>query len=126
MDMLPKLSLEEKISLLTGADYWTLHGHPGIGLRPIRTSDGPAGVRGPRWDERDTALNVPAPVALAATWDPHRAELIGSLENHKTALFDDQYISTGGQLYELMMGHDRMIADVRSLTPSLSGLILPS
>lgn len=43
------------------------------------------------------------------------AELIGSLENDKTALFDDQYISTGGQLYELMMGHDRMIADVRSL-----------
>jgi len=43
------------------------------------------------------------------------AELMGSLEGNKTALFDDQYISTGGQLYELMMGHDRMIADVRSL-----------
>ena len=77
--LLAKLGLEDKISLLTGADYWSLHGHPGIGLRPIRTSDGPAGVRGPRWDERDTALNVPAPVALAATWDPRRAELIGSL-----------------------------------------------
>lgn len=36
-------------------------------------------MRGPRWDERDTALNVPAPVALAATWDPRQAELIGSL-----------------------------------------------
>jgi Glycosyl hydrolase family 3 N terminal domain len=78
-DLLLELSLEDKISLLTGADYWSLHGHPGIGLRPIRTSDGPAGVRGPRWDERDTALNVPAPVALAATWDPRRAELIGGL-----------------------------------------------
>jgi hypothetical protein len=43
------------------------------------------------------------------------AELIGSLEDHTTAIFDDQYISTGGQLYELMIGHDRMIADVRSL-----------
>ncbi len=78
-ELLAKLSLEEKASLLTGADYWTLRGHPGIGLRPVRTSDGPAGVRGTRWDERDTALNVPAPVALAATWDPRRAELIGSL-----------------------------------------------
>ena len=78
-ELLAKLSLEEKVSLLTGADYWALRGHPGIGLRPVRTSDGPAGVRGPRWDERDTALNVPAPVALAATWDPRRAELIGSL-----------------------------------------------
>ena len=78
-ELLGKLSLEEKVSLLTGADYWSVHGQPGIGLRPIRTSDGPAGVRGTRWDERDTALNVPAPVALAATWDPARAELIGSL-----------------------------------------------
>lgn len=78
-ELLARLGLEEKITLLTGADFWTLHGHGGIGLRPIRMSDGPAGVRGPRWDERDTALNVPAPVALAATWDPGRAELIGEL-----------------------------------------------
>jgi hypothetical protein len=65
-ELLAKLSLEAKVSLLTGADYWSVRGHPGIGLRPIRTSDGPAGVRGPRWDERDTAVNVPAPAALAA------------------------------------------------------------
>ncbi|HTL68503.1 MAG TPA: inositol monophosphatase [Lacunisphaera sp.] len=30
-------------------------------------------------------------------------------------IFDDQYLSTGGQLYELVMGHDRMIADVRPM-----------
>jgi len=28
-------------------------------------------------------------------------------------LFMDQYLSTGGQLYELMVGHDRMIVDFR-------------
>jgi hypothetical protein len=28
-------------------------------------------------------------------------------------VFDDQYISTGGQLYELIAGHDRMLGDVR-------------
>lgn len=78
-ELLARLSLDEKISLLTGADYWTLRGHAGIGLRSVRMSDGPAGVRGSRWDERDTALNVPTPVALAATWDPRRVELIGEL-----------------------------------------------
>jgi fructose-1,6-bisphosphatase/inositol monophosphatase family enzyme len=31
----------------------------------------------------------------------------------KTAVFEDQYISSGGQMYELLMGHDRFIADVR-------------
>ena len=30
-------------------------------------------------------------------------------------IFDDQYLSTGGQLYELLMGHDRFIADLRPL-----------
>jgi fructose-1,6-bisphosphatase/inositol monophosphatase family enzyme len=52
---------------------------------------------------------------LAAIEEELARELFGSLEVSKTALFDDQYMSTGGQLYELMMGHDRMIADVRAL-----------
>jgi fructose-1,6-bisphosphatase/inositol monophosphatase family enzyme len=30
-------------------------------------------------------------------------------------IFDDQYISTGGQLHELMTGRDRLIADIRPL-----------
>lgn len=32
-----------------------------------------------------------------------------------TEIFDDQYLSSGGQIYELLMGHDRFIADLRSL-----------
>jgi beta-glucosidase len=47
-ELLAKLGLEDKVSLLTGVDYWHLRAHPGIGLRQIRTSDGPAWVRGPR------------------------------------------------------------------------------
>jgi hypothetical protein len=42
-------------------------------------------------------------------------ELIGGLDVSKTALFDDQYLSTAGQLYELITGHDRMLVDVRGL-----------
>jgi len=37
-------------------------------------------------------------------------------------VFDDQYLSTGGQLYELLVGHDRMIADLRPLTLPRVGL----
>jgi hypothetical protein len=37
-----------------------------------------------------------------------------------TALaFEDQYISTGGQLAELIMGHDRWIADLRPLAEAI-------
>ena len=33
----------------------------------------------------------------------------------RRSCFEDQYISTGGQLYELMVGHDRYVADLRPL-----------
>jgi fructose-1,6-bisphosphatase/inositol monophosphatase family enzyme len=33
----------------------------------------------------------------------------------KAVVFEDQYISSGGQLYEMLMGHDRFIADIRTL-----------
>lgn len=40
-------------------------------------------------------------------------KLIGGKAERKALVFDDQYISTGGQFYELIVGHDRFIADLR-------------
>ncbi len=40
---------------------------------------------------------------------------LGSMPSGKALCFEDQYASTGGQLYELMSGHDRFIADLRPL-----------
>ena len=74
-----RLSLEQKVRLLTGADFWALHGEPAAGLRRLVTSDGPAGVRGERWDEREPSANVPSPTLLAATWDEARIERLGRL-----------------------------------------------
>jgi len=76
---LARLSLDQKVRLLTGADFWALYPEPGAGLRRIVTSDGPAGVRGETWDERDTSANIPSPTALAATWDCDRVAAIGRL-----------------------------------------------
>jgi beta-glucosidase len=73
------LSLEQKVRLLTGADFWSLYPEPAAGLRRLVVSDGPAGVRGERWDERDTSANVPSPTALAASWDEARIERLGRL-----------------------------------------------
>jgi fructose-1,6-bisphosphatase/inositol monophosphatase family enzyme len=39
----------------------------------------------------------------------------------KAQCFEDQYISSGGQLYELMAGHDRFIADLRPLMDRVLG-----
>jgi len=40
---------------------------------------------------------------------------LGASQAGKAHCFEDQYASTGGQLYELMSGHDRFIADLRPL-----------
>jgi fructose-1,6-bisphosphatase/inositol monophosphatase family enzyme len=40
---------------------------------------------------------------------------LGPVQPGKTHCFEDQYASTGGQLYELISGHDRFIADIRPL-----------
>jgi fructose-1,6-bisphosphatase/inositol monophosphatase family enzyme len=39
--------------------------------------------------------------------------LIGPADVKRATVFDDQYISTGGQFYELITGHDRFTADLR-------------
>ena len=44
---------------------------------------------------------------------------LGPVEPGKAHCFEDQYLSSGGQLYELMMGHDRFVADLRPLVESL-------
>ncbi len=50
---------------------------------------------------------------LAEIDDEIVAEILGPIVPGKAHCFEDQYISTGGQLYELMMGHDRFVADLR-------------
>ncbi|MFC9790844.1 glycoside hydrolase family 3 C-terminal domain-containing protein [Rhodococcus sp. NPDC127528] len=77
--LLAELTLEEKVGLLTGADFWSLHPIAKIGLREVLLSDGPNGVRGTTWDERDTSLLFPNPSALSATWDPEQVERAGAL-----------------------------------------------
>jgi fructose-1,6-bisphosphatase/inositol monophosphatase family enzyme len=45
--------------------------------------------------------------------------VLGKPEAGKAQCFEDQYICSGGQLYELMSGHDRFIADLRPLMENL-------
>jgi fructose-1,6-bisphosphatase/inositol monophosphatase family enzyme len=55
---------------------------------------------------RDELAAIDEEITLAA---------LGPFQPGKAHCFEDQYISTGGQLYELMAGHDRFVADLRPL-----------
>lgn len=52
---------------------------------------------------------------LAAIDDEVIDAALGPGKPGKARCFEDQYISSGGQLYELMSGHDRFVADLRPL-----------
>ncbi len=52
---------------------------------------------------------------LAAIDDEVVEAVMGPPQPGKAQSFEDQYISSGGQLYELIAGHDRFVADLRPL-----------
>jgi hypothetical protein len=58
----------------------------------------------------------PGSKAAVATMEERLyAEIFGALDGENPLTFEDQYVSSGGQLYELMVGHDRFNADLRPL-----------
>ncbi|KAK8152912.1 beta-glucosidase [Phyllosticta citrichinensis] len=67
--VLAELDLNEKISLLSGIDFWHTAPVKRLGIPSIRTSDGPNGVRGTQFFNGVPAACFPCGTGLAATWD---------------------------------------------------------
>ena len=57
---------------------------------------------------------------LAKIEDELICSILGKLPEGSTRTFEDQYPSTGGQLYELMRGADRFLADLRPLMKKIA------
>jgi beta-glucosidase len=74
-DLMARLTLEEKVSLLAGATAMTLHAIPRLGVPEVKMTDGPTGVRSP---EGKPATVFPVGVALAATWNPVLTRAVGA------------------------------------------------
>jgi len=66
-DLLSRLTLDEKVSLMAGAESFTLEGVERLGVPRVRVADGPTGVRS---NEGEPATVFPVGVAMAATWNP--------------------------------------------------------
>jgi beta-glucosidase len=72
-ETLTKMSLDQKIGLISGVKGFYERGYPEFGLPELTMSDGPAGVRnfGP-------TTAYPAPVSIAASFDPELAAEFGT------------------------------------------------
>ncbi|KAJ4856762.1 fibronectin type III-like domain-containing protein [Trichoderma breve] len=71
------LSLEQKVSLLTAADFWRTNAIPEHGIPAIKTSDGPNGARGAMFIGGTKAALFPCGTSLAATWNKSLLRTIG-------------------------------------------------
>jgi len=69
-ELIGKMTLDEKISLLAGVGFDTVE-IKRLGIPALRMTDGPAGVR------TGQATSFPSPVALAATFDPEMVYAVG-------------------------------------------------
>ncbi|KAI0601444.1 glycosyl hydrolase family 3 N terminal domain-containing protein [Biscogniauxia sp. FL1348] len=74
---LAMLTLEEKVSLLTGADFWRTKSIPSKGIPAIKTSDGPNGARGGIFVGGTKAALFPCGISLAATWNKNLLYTVG-------------------------------------------------
>ncbi|MBS1181638.1 MAG: putative beta-glucosidase [Proteobacteria bacterium] len=76
--LLNAMTLEEQVSLLAGADFWTTVPVPRLGIPAIKVSDGPNGARGGgSLIGGVKAASFPVGIALGATWNPALVEEIG-------------------------------------------------
>ncbi|KAL1743285.1 glycoside hydrolase family 3 protein [Schizophyllum fasciatum] len=69
-DLVKKLRVEEKVSLLAGPNWWNTSAVERLEIPAIRMSDGPNGVRGSSHFLATPAQCLPCATALAATFDP--------------------------------------------------------
>lgn len=114
-EILAQLSLDEKVAFVTGE----LNGMFGfyadgierVGVPNLQMADGPAGVRINNPGVHDgRATSLPAPIALAATWDPEQARRYGEVigiecraTDHNVSLapaVDIARVPVGGRTFE--------------------------
>jgi beta-glucosidase len=78
-DLLKQMTLEEKISMLAGADLWHSVAIPRLGVPQFKVTDGPNGARG-AWGSMSTpSVATPVGIALGATWNPALVEKVGNV-----------------------------------------------
>ncbi|KAK1729300.1 hypothetical protein CaCOL14_002578 [Colletotrichum acutatum] len=77
--LLEQLTLEEKISLTAGVGWWHTATVERLGIRPIRLSDGPNGVRGTHFFDSTPSACLPCGTAIGATFDVELVQRLGRL-----------------------------------------------
>ena len=63
-ELLGQLTLDQKVTLVSGASLWRTNPIPDLGIPVLKVSDGPNGVRG---DGGESAASFPVGICMGAT-----------------------------------------------------------
>ena len=85
---------------------------------PMRPSQSPTLAHG----FSSIAKFFPPAKAEIAAFETKLFDAVLDSEGENPLIFDDEYICSGGQLYEILVGHDRFIADLRPVFFGAYGL----
>ena len=75
--LLSELTLEEKVSMLAGNDFWTTVPIERLGIPQLKVTDGPNGARGEKIRGGTPGICFPCGTALGATWNTDLVYEIG-------------------------------------------------
>src|SRR5687767_13178611 len=81
-DLLEGLTLEEKVSLLAGEDWW--HTAKVRDIPQLKVTDGPIGARGAQYMGGPPSVCFPCGTALGATWDVDLIHRVGQALGDET------------------------------------------
>ena len=86
--LVARMTLDEKIAQVHGirdaAHYRFVPGLPRLGIPELHVTNGPAGVGPGGAGSQKPATALPAPIALAASWDPELARTYGRIAAEET------------------------------------------
>ncbi len=75
--LISELTLEEKVSMLAGHDFWTTEPIERLGIPQLKVTDGPNGARGEKVRGGTPSVCFPCGSALAATWNTDLINEVG-------------------------------------------------
>ena len=137
-DLLPRLTLDEKLAIIHAQSKFSSAGVARLGIPTFWTDDGPHGVRPDvLWDEweqagatNDSCVAFPALTCLAATWNPDIARRYGTaLGEEARYRGKDMILGPGVNIYRTplngrnfeYMGEDPCLASLM-VAPYIQGL----
>lgn len=83
-DLLRRMTIEEKVSMVAGSDAWHTTGVERLGIPAIKLTDGPNGARGSSFRGGVSSACFPVGISLASTWNPELIKRVGRALGEET------------------------------------------